>query len=55
MNVKIIKQAINNEIQWCKDNKNQKDNNITLEQSEWFIKGLEQAKLLIDKVCKINS
>jgi hypothetical protein len=47
---KDINTVLNKEIEWSKDKNNQLKNDITDEQGEWFVKGLEQAKLLINSM-----
>jgi hypothetical protein len=42
--------TINKEIEWSENKENQKTNNITDEQVEWFVKGLKQAKILIQNM-----
>ena len=50
LNKKDINTVISKEIEWSKNTDNQLANNITDEQAEWFVKGLEQAKLLINSM-----
>lgn len=38
---------LNQEIEWCKSHYNAEMSKVTPEQQEWFIKGLEQAKYII--------
>jgi hypothetical protein len=45
---------IDKEIEWSASKSNQIVNNVTQEQAEWFVKGLEQAKLLIQKMQLIS-
>lgn len=39
---------LNQEIEWSKSPRNAEMCKVTPEQQEWFIKGLEQAKYLIE-------
>ena len=43
-----IKEDIDKEIAWCKDKNNQKKSKVLGKNAKWFIKGLEQAKRIID-------
>lgn len=44
---KKLLELIDAEISWCKDEKNRVDSDVTEEQAEWFIDGLEQSKLIV--------
>ena len=46
----LLIRVIDKEIEWSKDKENQKSSNITKEQAEWFVKGLEQSKIIIEKL-----
>lgn len=48
--ISLIKSNIDEEIKWCINTDNQCKCEVTKEQTEWFIKGLKQAKILIDCV-----
>lgn len=48
LDAEVITQMLDAEITWYKENQN----TVTPEQSEWFIKGLLQAKLLIAQFAK---
>lgn len=50
----LLIEVIDDEIKWSKNKEHQANNNITEEQAEWFIKGLEQSKLIINKVIRIK-
>lgn len=47
---KVIKDIIDKEIKWSENTDNQMANNITEEEANWFVKGLKQAKLLVDSM-----
>lgn len=51
----LLIEVIDDEIKWSKNKEYQANNNITEEQAEWFIKGLEQSKLIINKVIRIKN
>lgn len=48
--IRLINGSIEREIKWCINTDNQCKCEVTKEQTKWFIKGLKQAKNLIDCV-----
>lgn len=46
----ILISIIKKEIEWCEDNYNKNKNNISDNESKWFIKGLEQSINLINQI-----
>lgn len=50
MNKNEVLKSIDKEIGWCSDIKNQEKNRISKMEAEWFIKGLEQAKSIIEVI-----
>nr|DAM23983.1 MAG TPA: hypothetical protein [Caudoviricetes sp.] len=48
--IRLINGSIEREIKWCINTNNQCKYEVTKEQVEWFIKGLKQARNLINCV-----
>lgn len=50
----LLLKFIEEDIEWHRDINNQKYSEVTKEQAEWFIKGMEHSKTIIETVIKMG-